>query len=83
LLISWPWSCHLLTLNKDNEIVLTQKNGKCFVVNVLPTSLVINPVINIRAKGELWLRNFILLLDNADTEEARRWRFWFKLGVKA
>lgn len=63
--------------------MLTQKNGKCLVVNVLPTSLVINPVINIRAKAELWLRNVILLLDSADTEEARRWRVWFKLGVKA
>jgi hypothetical protein len=84
-LLILPWSCHLLTLNKDNEIVYTQKNGKCFVVNVLPTSLVMPQlsVINIRAKGELWPRNIILLPDSADAEEARRWRVWLKWGVKA
>ena len=84
-LLILPWSCHLLTLNKDNEIVLTQKNGKCFVVNVLPTSLVMPQlsVINIRPKGELWPRNIILLLDSADAEEARKWRVWLKWDVKA
>jgi hypothetical protein len=83
-LLILPWSCHLLTLNKDNEIVVTQKNGKKFVVKILPTSLVMPQltVINMRAKGQLWSRNMILLADNADVEEARLWRVWLKWGLK-
>ena len=52
-LLILPWSCHLLTLNKDNEIVVTQKNGKNFFVKVLPTSLVMTQltVINMRGTG--------------------------------
>jgi hypothetical protein len=83
-LLILPCSCHLLILNKDNEIVVTQKNGKKFVVKILPTSLVMPQltVINMRAKGQLWSRNMILLADNADVEEARLWQVWLKWGLK-
>lgn len=83
-LLILPWSCHLLTLNKNNEIVLTQKNGKSFVVIVLPTSLVRHQltVINMRGKGQLWSRNMVILADSADAEEARRWWVWLKWGLK-
>jgi hypothetical protein len=83
-LLILPWSCYLITLNKDNEIVITQKNGKSFVVKVLPTSLV-RPqltVISMRAKGQLWSRNMIILADSADAVEARLWRIWLKWGLK-
>ena len=83
-LLILPWSCHLLTLNKDNEIVVTQKNDKNFFVKVLPTSLVMTQltVINMRGTGQIWSRNIILLADSADAEEARLWRVWLKWGLK-
>jgi hypothetical protein len=83
-LLILPWSCHQLTLNKDNEIVVTQKNGKNFFVKVLPTSLVMTQltVINMRGTGQIWSRNIILLADSADAEEARLWRVWLKWGLK-
>lgn len=83
-LLILPWSCHLLTLNKDNAIVLVQKNGKTLVVNILPTSLVMPQltVINMRVKGGFWSRSMIVLADSADAEEARFWRVWLKWGLK-
>jgi hypothetical protein len=39
-------------------------------------------VINMRAKGQLWSRNMMLLADNTDVEEARLWRVWLKWGLK-
>ena len=83
-LLILPWSAHLLTLNKDNDIVFTQKNGKNLLVKVMPTSLVMPQlsVINMRAKGQFYARHIILLADFADTDEARLWRVWLKWGLK-
>ncbi len=83
-LLILPWSCHLLTLNKENEIVVSQKNGESFVVKVQPTSLVLPQlmVINMRIKGRVLSRNMIILADSADAEEARLWRVWLKWGLK-
>ena len=50
-LLILPWSCHLLTLNKDNETVVTQKNGKNFFVKVLPTSLLMTQLTGINMRG--------------------------------
>ena len=82
-LLILPWSCHLLTLNKDSDIILTQKNGKNYVVKILPTSLVIPQltVLNIKILGRLLPRNIILLADSADANEARLWRVWLKWGI--
>ena len=81
VLLILPCSCHLLILKKDNEIVPTQNNGKSFVVKVHQTSLVMPQltVINMRAKGQLWSRNLIKLVDSA--EEAFLWRVWLKWGL--
>lgn len=83
-LLMLPWSYQLMALNKDNEIVLTQKNAKCFTVKVLPTSLVMPllTVLNIKTKGGLVSRSVILLTDSADPNEARLWRVWLKWGLK-
>ena len=53
-LLILPWSANSLALNKDHGIVLTQKNGKNFVVKVLPTSLVMPQltVMNMRTKDQ-------------------------------
>ena len=83
-LLILPWSANSFALNKDHDIVLTQKNGKNFVVKVLPTSLVMPQltVMNMRTKGQYWSRNIILLVDSADAEAARLWRVWLKWGLK-
>lgn len=81
-LLILPWSCHLLTLNKENDISLVQKNGQNFVVSILPTSLV-GPqltVLNLKIQGRLRTRNIILLTDSADANDARLWRVWLKWG---
>ena len=82
-LLILPWSCHFLTLNKENEIFLEQKNGKNFVVKILPTSLVAPQltILNMKIQGRLWPQNIILLADSADANEARLWRVWLKWGV--
>lgn len=82
-LLILPWSCHLLMLNKENDISLVQKNGQNFVVSILPTSLV-GPqltVLNLKIQGRLRTRNIILLTDSADANDARLWRVWLKWGV--
>jgi len=83
-LLILPWSCCLLTLNKDNDIVLTQKNGSSFVVNILPTSLIMPQlsVINLSAKSPFWMLSIVLLADNAEPEAARLWRIWLKWGLR-
>lgn len=83
-LLILPWSCGLLTLNKDNDIVMTQKNGRNFVVNIMPTSLIMPQlsVINLRTKSLFWSRSIVLLADSADPEAARLWRVWLKWGLK-
>lgn len=82
-LLILPWSCHLLTLNKEHDISLVQKNGQNFEVKILPTSLV-GPqltVLNVKIQGRLRTRNIILLADSADANDARLWRVWLKWGV--
>lgn len=83
-LLLLPWSCHYLTLNKDSEIELTQKNGKKFLIKVLPTSLVTPQltVINLIANGHYLSRHILLLPDNVQADEARLWRIWLRLGLK-
>lgn len=83
-LLLLPWSCHYLTLNKDSEIELTQKNGKKFLIKVLPTSLVTPQltVINLRAKSQFWTSSIVILTDSALEEEARLWRVWLKWSFK-
>lgn len=83
-LLILPWSCYFLTLNKDQEVVVAQKNGKILIVRVLPTSLVMPQltVINFRAKSHYWSRNLIILSDSIDADEWRLWRVWLKWGIK-
>ena len=83
-LLLLPWSCHYLTLNKDSEIELTQKNGKKFLIKVLPTSLVTPQltVINLRAKSQFWTSSIVILADSALEGEARLWRVWLKWFLK-
>ena len=83
-LLALPRSTILLTLDKENDIVLTQKNGKSFVVTILPTSLVMPQltVLNLRFKGQYLPRSVVILADSADCRQARLWRVWLKWGLK-
>jgi hypothetical protein len=53
-LLILPWSANSLALNKDHDIVLTQKNGKNFVVKVLLISLMMPKLTltNMRTKDQ-------------------------------
>lgn len=83
-LLLLPWSCHALHLNNDDEIILTQRNGKELKVTALPTSLVMPQltVLNLRAQGQLLSRSIVLLADSVDADDARLWRVWLKWGVR-
>jgi hypothetical protein len=63
---------------------VTQKNGKNFFVEILPTSLVMTQLtmINMRGTGQLFSRKIIQLADSADLEQGRLWRFWLKWVLK-
>ncbi|MDH4456020.1 MAG: hypothetical protein QE262_00540 [Candidatus Methylopumilus sp.] len=53
-LLILPWSANSFALNKDHDIVITQNNGKNFVVKVLPTSLLMPQLtlMNVRTKDQ-------------------------------
>lgn len=83
-LLALPWSPHALHITQDDDIVLTQKNGKELIVKILPTSLVTPQlmVLNLRAQSQILTRSIVVLADSVDANHARLWRVWLKWRVK-
>lgn len=83
VLLALPNSFQQLSINNKNEVILTQKNGKCFTCKVLPDSVVFPYVTILRLKLDdcFWPRSLILLEDHLNADELRHWRVWLKWGI--
>ena len=84
VLLILPCSWASLALNAQDEIIITQQDGKSFVCQVLPDSVAFSYCTILRLKlRAYWLpRNLVLVPESADAETLRRWRVWLRWGLK-
>ena len=77
--LSAPSSVITLTLDGD-DLMLTARNGKCWVARLLSTSMVtpVLTVLNSSSPGAIFARPIIIFPDSLDAESFRQLRVWLK-----
>ncbi len=91
-LLMLPWSCVALSLDINNQLRLTRKDGKQLEVTALANSVVLPylTVLNCQHKGDsqapasfrqrFFTHSLIILPDALDTEKYRQLRVWLRWG---
>jgi toxin CptA len=84
VLLILPYSWASLVLNAQDEIVITQQDGKFFVCRILPDSVVFSycTILRLKLSTSWFARNLVLVPESADAETLRRWRIWLRWGMR-